>query len=70
MHLFIGTALPQLLNIQAYKHTATAILGHYKVEIYSDDISDFLPTPIGHGMLVEVSDPEGLLIMSRVRQLL
>ena len=46
----------------------STILGHYKVEIYSEEIGDYMPTPIGHGMFVEVSDPIGLVIMSRVRQ--
>ena len=45
----------------------STILGHYKVEIYSEEIGDYMPTPIGHGMFVEVSDPKGLVVMSRVR---
>lgn len=42
------------------------IQGKYKVQIFDKDANDYLPTPHGIGMHVEVRDPEQKVILSKV----
>ena len=45
----------------------TNLLGHYKVEAWDENIRDYIPTPLGLGMLVSVHDPDINKLLSRVR---
>ena len=44
----------------------TLVVGKYKVQIFDKDANDYLPTPHGIGMHVEVKDPEQKVILSKV----
>ena len=41
-------------------------LGKYKVQVFDKDANDYLPTPHGIGMHVEVRDPEQKVVLSKV----
>lgn len=40
--------------------------GKYKVQVFDKDANDYLPTPHGIGMHVEVRDPEQKVVLSKV----
>lgn len=40
--------------------------GKYKVQIFNKDTNDYVPTPHGIGMHVEVKDPEQKVLLSKV----
>lgn len=42
------------------------VAGNYKVQAYDHNVKDYLPVTHGIGMHVEVSDPEGKIVLSRV----
>lgn len=44
----------------------TLVVGKYKVQIFDKDANDYLPTPHGIGMHVEVKDPEDKVILSKL----
>lgn len=44
----------------------TLVVGKYKVQIFDKDANDYLPTPHGIGMHVEVKDPEQKMILSKL----
>ena len=44
----------------------TLVVGKYKVQIFDKDANDYLPTPHGIGMHVEVKDPEQKIILSKL----
>lgn len=40
--------------------------GKYKVQAFDHNVKDYMPVAPGIGMLVEVKDPEGKIVLSRV----
>ena len=54
------------------RHAAAVIIvialftGNYKVEVFDNRKSQYVPTNSGLGMFVEVKDPDEKIIMSRV----
>lgn len=44
----------------------TLVVGKYKVQIFNKDTNDYVPTPHGIGMHVEVKDPETKVLMSKL----
>ncbi|RNA09647.1 Transmembrane emp24 domain-containing eca [Brachionus plicatilis] len=44
----------------------TLVVGKYKVQIFDKEANDYLPTPHGIGMHVEVKDPEEKIILSKL----
>ncbi|CAF0762485.1 unnamed protein product [Brachionus calyciflorus] len=44
----------------------TLVVGKYKVQIFDKDANDYLPTPHGIGMHVEIKDPEEKIILSKL----
>ena len=41
--------------------------GNYRVQVYDFNMNQYVPTPLGLGMHVNVFDPEQKVVMSRVR---
>lgn len=41
-------------------------IGKYKVQVFDKDANDYMPTPHGIGMHVEVRDPEQKVVLSKV----
>jgi hypothetical protein len=44
----------------------TLVVGKYKVQIFDKDSNDYVPTPHGIGMHVEVRDPEQKIVLSKL----
>lgn len=44
-------------------------IGKYKVQVFDKDANDYLPTPHGIGMHVEVRDPEQKVVLSKVNEI-
>ncbi len=42
------------------------MIGKYKVQIFDKEANDYLPTPHGIGMHVEVKDPEQKVVLSKL----
>ncbi|XP_077866310.1 transmembrane emp24 domain-containing protein 4-like isoform X2 [Saccoglossus kowalevskii] len=44
----------------------TMVIGNYKTQLFDKNVNDYLPSSPGVGMHVEVKDPDGKLLLSKV----
>ncbi|XP_070539652.1 transmembrane emp24 domain-containing protein 4-like [Ptychodera flava] len=44
----------------------TMVIGNYKTQLFDKNLNDYLPASPGVGMHVEVKDPDGKLVLSKV----